>query len=226
MAANPDYAFPWKLQAQIYMNREGLEKDALDRALAAYKSFSDRNSSDPSGYLERYRVFVKKSDFGAAAQELERIWALYPRYPNLNYYRGKLFDVQGNHKAAAENFKKELDNNPNSWNTMVELGKQLIELGQVNEALTLFNKAMQLAPSQPEPKLESGYANFLLKNYQGAVALYQAALVYDKGNPLIYKRMGQAYKTMGDSVGARNAFKKYLEMEPDAPDRAEFESYL
>jgi hypothetical protein len=31
---------------------------------------------------------------------------------------------------------------------------------------------------------------------------------------------------MGDLPGARAAFRKYLEMEPDAPDKAEFQSLL
>src|SRR5206468_5097789 len=58
MSADPDYAYPWKLQAQIYMNKENSDKKALDKALFAYQSYSDRNASDPSGYLERYRIFV------------------------------------------------------------------------------------------------------------------------------------------------------------------------
>lgn len=226
IAANPDYALPWKLQAQIHMNKEGMDKKALDKALDAYRSYSDRNISDPSGYLERYRVFVKKSEFEKASDELGKIYSLYPKYPNLHYYKGALYGVMGNHKAAVEEYTLELKNNPNGVTTMVSLGKELIEVGDARQALTHLSKAMQMAPTSAEPKSQAAYANFILKNYQGAIALYNAALVYDKGNPQIYKRLGMVYRDMGDMPGAKNAFKKYLEMEPDAQDRAEFERFL
>jgi tetratricopeptide (TPR) repeat protein len=84
--ANPEYAYPWKLQAQIYLNDENTDKKALDKALEAFKSYSDRNASDPSGYLSRYQIFMKKAQFEKAQTELERIYAIYPKYPNLHYY--------------------------------------------------------------------------------------------------------------------------------------------
>jgi tetratricopeptide (TPR) repeat protein len=109
---------------------------------------------------------------------------------------------------------------------MVELGKAYLELGDPNLALKQFNQAMAIAPQLPEPRQQAGYANYLLKNYQGAIALFQGALTFDQANPLIYKRMGLAYRALGDNAGAAQAFRKYLEMEPDAPDKAEFERYL
>lgn len=225
MAASADYGYPWKLQAQIHMNKEGIDRNALDKALSAYQSYSERNSSDPSGYLERYRIFIRKAEFEKAGDELRKIYAVFPKYPNLHYYKGALYSVMGNHKTAVEEFKKELKNNPTSVTALVSLGKALIETGGAQEALAYLNKAVQLAPKSPQARLEAGYANFLLKNYAGAIALYQAALLYDKGNPLIYKRLGMAYRDLGDLKNAAFSFRKYIEMEPDAPDRAEYERY-
>ncbi|MEK7396107.1 MAG: tetratricopeptide repeat protein [Candidatus Poribacteria bacterium] len=224
MAANQNYAYPWKLQAQIYINKES-EKGYLDKVLAAYKSYSDRNSSDPSGYLERYKIFVKKAEFENASNELSKIYGIYPKYPNLHYYKGAMYSVMGNHKTAIEEFLSELANNPNSMVTILALGREYIDVGHFDEALKQFNKAMRIAPASAEAKQQAGYANYLLKNYHGAIALYNAALMYDKANPLIHKRLGMAYRDMGDRASAAQAFKRYLEMEPDAPDRAEFEMY-
>jgi tetratricopeptide (TPR) repeat protein len=225
-AADREYAYPWLLQARIHKNKEGLEKDALDKALAAFKSYSDRNISDPSGYLERYQIFLKKTEFEKASDELSRVYALYPKYPSLHYYKGALYGVMANHKAAIDEYNVELKNNPQNVIAMIALGKELVELGAVQEALTHFNKSMQLQPTSAEAKQQSGYANYLLKNYQGAVALYRAALAIDTANPIIYKRLGMAYRDMGDPAGASQAFRKYLEMEPDAPDKAEFQQFL
>lgn len=225
--ANPDYAYPWKLQARIYLGQDpSVSQTSIEQAIDAYGSYSDRNPSDPSGYLERYRLFVRKGDFEKAAAELGKIFAIYPKYPNLHFYKGALYSIMGNHKKAMEEFKSELVNNPNSVATLISYGREYVQVGQVADSVALFNKAMELSPRSAEAKLEAGYSNYLLKNYQGAVALYEAALALDQGNPLIYKRMGMAYQDMDEPEKAAQAFREYLKMEPDAPDKAEIEQYL
>lgn len=224
MKANPDYALSWKIQAQIYMNREGLDKNALDKALFAYREYSERNASDPSGYLERYKIFIKKMDFEKAKDELTKIYEVYPKYPNLHYYLGALYSVQGNHRVAAEEFQRELKNNPDNPPVLIATGKELIELSNPSEALTYFTKAMQLNPLSPDAKQNAGWANRFLKNYEAAIALLTGALSLDKGNPMIYKRLGMVYRDVGDYPSACNQFRKYLEMEPDASDKADFKS--
>jgi tetratricopeptide (TPR) repeat protein len=208
------------------MNFQAQKQGMLDKALSAYQSYSDRNPSDPSGYLDRFQIFVKKQDYDKAADELAKIYGIYPKYPNLHYYKGALYSAMGNHKVASEEYETELKNNPGTVPSEIGLGKELLELGDYNGALGYFNQAMQSQPRNAEAKQYSGYANYLLKNYQGAVALYRAALAFDKGNPLIYKRLGLAYRAMGDNTSAAQAFRQYLDMEPDAPDRNELQRYL
>jgi tetratricopeptide (TPR) repeat protein len=225
IAADPDYPNSYKVQALIYLNLENTDKKAIDRAIASFQSYSDRNPSDPSGYLEEYRLYAKKGEYDKAGEELEKIYTIYPKYPNLHMYKGILYSVQQNHKAAADELKLELANNPQNYSAMVEYGKELLLLGDPTEALRYFNSAMKRAPTSAEAKAQAGYANYLLKNFAGAVALYNASLVYDKANPLVYKRLGLAYRDLGDGPKAAEAFRKYLEMEPDAPDKAEFQGY-
>ncbi|MGK5083573.1 tetratricopeptide repeat protein [Bdellovibrionota bacterium FG-1] len=235
-AADPDYAGSYRMQARIFLNKENLEKDALDKALGAYQSYVERNPSDAQGYLEKYNIYLKKMDYEKANDELSHIYAIFPKYPKLHFYQGWLLAAQGNHRGAAEEYEKELLNNPNHVTTIICLGKERLELGQLLSAKTkdgrevlgaqaLFNKAMQLQPSNSEAKHQAGYAAYVLKNFAAAVALYSGALQIDKANPLIYKRLGMAYREMGDGQNAAQAFRKYLEMEPDAPDKAAFERY-
>jgi tetratricopeptide (TPR) repeat protein len=224
--ANPDYAYTWKLQAQIYMNREGVDPNALTQALAAYKSYSERNASDPSGYLERFKIYMKKTDFEKAKEELAKIFEIYPKFPKLHYFYGRLYAIEGNHKLAAEEYRFENQNSPNDVETLVEYGNELLELGYPEEALKLATKAMQLAPKSAGAKQNAGWANYKLKHFQAAVTLIRAALVNDQGNPAIFRRLGIVYRDMGDLASACAAFRKYLEMEPDASDKTEFAACL
>ncbi|CAM6054719.1 unnamed protein product [Sphagnum tenellum] len=224
MQIAPNYAYPWKLQAQIFMNQEASDKTALDKALAAFSSYSERNHSDPTGYLERYKIFARRAEFEKAKGELEKIFAIYPKYPNSHYFMGALYSLEGNHRVAADEFKRELENNPESFQSLLAYGRELMELNQPDNALGQFRKAMEVNPRSPDAKQEAGWANLALKNYQAAVSLIRGAIELDQGNPLLYKRLGLVYRSMNDLTSACSAFKKYLEMEPDAADKADFSS--
>jgi tetratricopeptide (TPR) repeat protein len=169
---------------------------------------------------------MKKALFEKAQEELERIYTIYPKYPNLHYYKGMMYSNMGNHKLAAEEYATELNNNEMSVPALISLGKAKIELGDFKGALTHLAKAMGLQPANSEAKLNAAIANQRMKNYAGAIALFQAAIQLDSGNPLLYKRMGECYRDMGDLIQARSSFQKYLQMEPDAADKAEIERYL
>jgi tetratricopeptide (TPR) repeat protein len=105
------------------------------------------------------------------------------------------------------------------------MGKELMKAGQPVQAINYFNKAMELAPKNPEAKAEGAYATYLLKNYPGSIALFNAAIRLDPGNALLYKRLGVTYRDSGDRINAAQAFRRYLELYPDAPDRADFQSF-
>ncbi len=224
---NPNYAYSWKLQAQVYLSREFTDRQSLDQALQAFKSFSDRNLSDPSGYLERYKIFVRRTEFEKAKDELTKIFEIYPKYPNLHYYLGALYALQGNHKISIEEFKVEIQNNPINLQALIAYGKELLELNDPiasREALKQFIKAMEIAPQSADAKQNAGWANFKLQNYSAAIVLIKEAISLDQANPAHYRRLGLVYRDSGDIQSACSAFRKYLEMEPDASDKASFRS--
>lgn len=224
--SNPEYPPPWKVQAQLYMNEQGRQKDALDKALDAWRSYSERNPADPSGYIERYQIFKARNQFDKAFEELNKVFAVYPKYPNIHVLRGRLYVAAGNLKSAVSEFEQELKNNPYNTNALIDRGKAYISLGNPVEAMKDFNQAMQLDPRSAEAKHQAGYASYLMKNYPSAVALYKSAIALDQGNPLLYKRLGIALRAMGDVQGSSEALRKYLDLDPGASDAKEIERFL
>lgn len=224
--ANAEYAPPWKVQAQLYFSQQGRIKDAIDKSLQAWRSYSERNPADPSGYIERYHIFTSRNQFDKAFEELNKVFAVYPKYPNVHVLRGRLYRASGNLKEAVSEFERELKNNPFNINALIDRGKAQIEANAPVEAMKDFNQAMQIDPRNAEAKHQAGYASYLMKNFSAAIALYRSAIVLDQGNPLLYKRLGIALRAMGDKAGASEAFQKYLDLDPAAPDAKEVERYL
>jgi|GEM_PF-510226 len=226
MEADPEYAKSWKTLAKIHLFNESTDKKALDKALAAYRAYSTRNRSDPSGYMERFKIFLKQNRFDEAKDELDLVFTIYPKYPNLHYFKGVLYDYMGNYRVAVSEYVSELKNNPNAIPSLIGAGKAFNALKDSKNALPLLIKAMALAPQSPEAKLQAAIANRHLKNYVGAIALFKGAIALDPGNPIHYKELGICFKLSGDPARAKEAFKKYLQMEPDAADRNEVQAMM
>lgn len=222
---DPEFARPYRILGDLFASLAETNRETKKKALDAYAAYSDRNLSDPSGYLERYKIFLRASDFKSAIDELDKIDEKSPRYLNLHYYYGILFSQMKNAKRAAEEFALELKFNPHNVTAIVALGKEMVE-ADPKTALGLFMRAVQLAPQAGEPKYWAGYANAVMKNFHAAVALYRSAIGADPHFLPAYKRLAMAYVELGDQSNAKAYAQKYIDMNPDAPDRSEMAKLL
>jgi tetratricopeptide (TPR) repeat protein len=222
---DPDYPQSYRIEGLIYLRQMQTKKDAKKKALDALKAYSDRNVSDPFGYLQRFEIFLTDSNFEQAAEELNRVFEVSPRYPELHYRRAQLYARMGRTKDALQELDEELKLNPHLVKALNEQGEIYVRAGNLDEAIKSYVKAMSFDPQNAQAKLGAGYVNYLKRQFTSAIALYQAALALDKGNPEIYKKLGLAYRDSGDGEKASAAFRSYLDLAPDAPDRRQFEQY-
>ena len=221
----PEAAQPWKAEAELMLAR-GSDRKWKQKADDAYRAYLDRNPGDAAVLYERFRILMELEKYEPADLVLGDIYQSYPKFPSLHYAKGLIYMRLSNYQLAIREFEQEVKNGNGSTQNLLELGKANLELKNVEAALGYFVRAIQQSPKASEPKLQAGRANFALGRYDAAVALYQEAIKVDSGNPAIYRNLGYAYRAMGDYGSARGAFSKYLEMEPDAADKAEIQQNL
>ncbi|MBS1959259.1 MAG: tetratricopeptide repeat protein [Bdellovibrionales bacterium] len=222
---DPDYPETYKIEGLIYLRGMITKKELKRKAIDAFKSYSDRKLSDPMGYIQRFEIFLKDSNFEQAAEELNRVFEVSPRYPELHYRRAQLYIKMGRSKDALNELSEELKLNPRFVKSWVEQGNIYMRANNLDLATQSFVKAMELDPMDASAKLGAANVNYMRRQFSSAIALYQSALALDRGNPEIYKRLGYAYRDSGDQAKAAKAFRGYLDLAPDAPDRADFEKY-
>ncbi|MBU6153044.1 MAG: tetratricopeptide repeat protein, partial [Bdellovibrionales bacterium] len=80
---DPDYPETYRIEGDLYLRQMLVRKDVKESALDALRAYSDRKVSDPYGYLKRFEIFVKDSDFQQAEAELDKVFQVSPRYPEL-----------------------------------------------------------------------------------------------------------------------------------------------
>jgi tetratricopeptide (TPR) repeat protein len=224
--ADADYPESYRIKSMVYLEKmNSMQKDAKKNALQTLKEYAERKPVDTFGYLKRFEIFIKDSDFEKATEELNRIFEISPRFPELHYKRAVMYVRMGKIKDSLMELDEELKISPKSIKALDERGNVLVKMNQLDEAMKSYTRSMELEPRNPDSKLGAGYVSYLKRQFNSAIALYQSALSLDKGNPEIHKRLGQAYRDSGDQAKAAQYFRNYLDLAPDAPDRADYDKY-
>jgi len=220
-----NYPESYRIEGLVYLHKMVSDKTAKKKALDALKAYSDRKPADPFGYIQRFEIFRTDSNFEQAAEELNRVFEISPKFPELHYRRSQLYVKMGRTADALQELAEELKINPRLVKALDDQGNILLRMNQLDEAMKNFVRAMDINPLDAAAKMGAGYVNYIKRQFPSSIALYQAALELDKGNPEIYKRLGLAYRDVGDQQKAAQAFRNYLDLAPDAPDHAEYEKY-
>ena len=222
-----DSSYPesYRIKGLVYLHKMVTDKAAKKKALESLKSYSDRKPADPFGYVQRFEIFRIDSNFEQASEELNRVFEISPKFPELHYRRAQLYLKMGKTGDALQELAEELKINPRLVKALDDQGNILLRMNQLEEAMKSFVRAMEISPQDATAKMGAGYVNYLKRQFPSAIALYQAALALDKGNPEIHKRLGLAYRDIGDPEKAAQSFRNYLDLAPDAADHAEYEKY-
>jgi tetratricopeptide (TPR) repeat protein len=100
--------------------------------------------------------------------------------------------------------------------TYVNRGVVLNRAGSLDDALGDFNRAIAENEDLAEAFLNRGNTYFLMRRYDEAIADYEAALGRDLEKAHVaWYNIGLAREAKNDAVGARDAYRTALEINPD-----------
>lgn len=124
--------------------------------------------------------------FAAAAQEptaYDRAFDLYS---------------QGKYKEAEAEYRKALDECPDSVGANLELGRMLRELDRVDEALPFLQTATELAPSLAAAAFELGMALVVKQDWPKAEEALSKAVKLEPKDPYAWWQLGAVYLRQDD----------------------------
>jgi serine/threonine-protein kinase len=73
---------------------------------------------------------------------------------------------------------------------------------------------------------EEGRRLFLANDVRGAIARFEEVARLRPNDPEVHKQLGRAWMRAGDVASARRAYRRYLELAPNAPDRTLIEQII
>ncbi len=121
----------------------------------------------------------------------------------------------GNSDRAIQLLSAELKKSPDSVSIYLTLSQIYIQIQQLNDALSVLNTAMVIAPKNAEVRFRIGVVRFLRKEPGAAADSFRQALHLKPDHALAMYNLGQCCLLQSDQQGAIDAFEATLQIAPD-----------
>ena len=190
--------------AMVSIAKEQINEAAYDEALATLS-----------------QVKATAADFG----QDEVIAEADNLIPNVYMRKGSTLLKNKDFAGAADAFKSVVAVKPDDGQAYLLLGQSLMQTGAMDEAIEALTKANELGEGNAAKLLSTAYlkeGQALLKagkNLEAVEALEKSNSYVESGNA--YKLIASAYTKAGKSAKSIEAYKKYLEVSPNAKDAAD-----
>jgi len=108
---------------------------------------------------------------------------------------------------------------------LTDRGRQLLESGQWNESISVFQKAISLFPSNPYPYYYLAKTRYMQQEYPKALPLLGQAERLLGGDSIwlsrVYVLRGKTYEALSHFDEAKNQYRQALFKDPGNPDAQE-----
>lgn len=233
LKAAPRHAQALSTLGQIYM-RQGRRDQARQiarraRGAAIYNLYSDPmmgevvNEGVSSVLIwERAKAFLDNGDYEQAAVGLEQVAGQISNNADLHQQLAMAYRNLEQPSLAVDHLEKALGIRDDLVEPRVQLGWLLLDYQKPAEALPHLERAVKLAPQDPDAGWLLGRAKVLLGDLRPGIKLFEAeeakAQAAGRSVPAwVHNDWGSALAQTGRPLTALEHFERALELDPDDP---------
>jgi len=184
-----------------------------------------KRNKEAEGYYQQ-GLSVMESDQQRAFVSFQKAVQLNPANYDANYLLGHIYFQRKEYAEAERAFRACVELDPNSGDALNYLGRTLIIMNRMPEAVDTLTKATML-PLYATP--DHAYANLshaleLQGDVPGAVRALQSALKIDPANvprAVVYFELGRLHMKQGEDGKAREALTQAKALDPQGSVGAE-----
>jgi tetratricopeptide (TPR) repeat protein len=198
----PDGLPPEGRAAQYLLGTALLAAGRVDEAQAVLDRVLKEDSAEAHVVLAT--MYVRDSECGKAAPEIQKALAMNPQLPLVNYLHGKcLMDDQVSDWAgAAEAFRRELALNPSHFESNLLLGELLHQEGRNDEALRYIEHAIRLRGDDLAARFSRGAVYLALGRTEEALPLLEQVAAAVPEHIQAHMQLAVAYHRLGRTADA------------------------
>jgi serine/threonine protein kinase/Tfp pilus assembly protein PilF len=128
---------------------------------------------------------------------------------------GKVRDLAGSRAEGLEHLERALVIDPYNFIALSFLGQlSMIELGDPMKGLAILEKLHRMEPADWMITLSLGVAHAQTNDYQGAIALFRRAAIFDPAHPFPPFSIGYAYEHLSNADSAEWYYRRSIDADP------------
>ena len=162
------------------------------------------------------KAYLDNREYEKARREFEKVIALDPRllgaYDNLAVI---YIDHYKNYGKAEAYLKEAIRRKADFPSPYLNLGVIHLRLRQLPEAISLFEKVLELNPNHLMGHYNLAACYFNLEDYQRAISILEKGISLWPKSSKLYGLLGAAYFHKGEKNDAEKALRKAIELDPD-----------
>lgn len=129
----------------------------------------------------------------------------------------QLAEAENLDRAALDDFRLAIQNDPGRWRAHHNLGVLLAIAGDFSKAIEAFSKTIELNPKFVEAFHNRGEIHFRKGNHNAAIDDYNQAIALDKQVADLFSGRGNARFALGQIEAALADYQSAMSLAPDSP---------
>jgi tetratricopeptide (TPR) repeat protein len=218
---------PNHMKSQMLLGEAFTKTNDLNEAL---KTYFRAASLDPSGaepIFEIGEVYLKNpATVNKALKSFQKVIETNPRYPKAYYSAGQAALQLGLTKQAVDYAEMEKKINPKIADPYILLSNIYFSQEKYSQSANELRRAVQLRPDDSNLYIQLAKSHRLSGQLDTAAAMLRVAASKESGNADIYREQGAVFEKQGLNDQAASAYSRYLELKPNAEDRADVQARM
>lgn len=204
-----------------------------DLAQRFYNATSMLDPSDVEPLFSNAKLLIEtasgieaRSKILQALAKLKVVKEINPFFPRVSFMLAKCYMELGDFQQALDFVKEEKSKNPNLVDPYLLTAEIFNRKEQFKECAAEYSMAIKMRPSSAELYVKAAICYRKSDAIDIAEDMLTIAKQKESGYSEIYREQGYIFEKKGLFAQAQQAFEKYLDLSPNAPDRAIIEAKL
>lgn len=218
-------ADPKNKQALIGLGQGQRAIGENETALRTFLQAAIVDPSDAEAFYYAGQVLVEIRRFDQAIDNYRKALKVNPNYPRLHLAIGQASLAKGDFDQAKSAATEEKKRNPKLSDPMILLAEIYFATKQYGECALEYSNALKLR-QDVDLYVKAATCYRQSGSLEIAQDMLSLAKQRENGYADIYKEQGAVFQLKGDNEAALESYQMYLELSPNAPDRAQIQQFI
>jgi Flp pilus assembly protein TadD len=218
---------PQRRDLRIFLANLDMRAQKYDDALGIYQGLLSREPKSADLLFRIAETQRQKGDLNSALENFRRCSQESPTNTDCLRMLGLLMEATGKRDLAKPVYEQILKVHPDDPVALNNLAFAKAEEGvDLDQALTMSQRAVQVAPNSPELKDTLGWI-YIKKNIpDDAIRIFRELVVAEPENAIFHYHYGMALNQKGDRAGAKRELEQALQFKPSRDDEQKIKELI